>query len=220
MVSCLLFWNVQQLFIACMHCATSTLPFSSRINRTNPTSFSPKSKKSFRSFLLHQHTPESGWISPSYLQNFTFTPPTRIPHNRFLAMDSFLDFPLEIQILIWQQAISAEKPRNVEVRSKSLVKGGGKCCVSAAKIPPLLHACQKSRMLSMERWSLSFPEVRDWRGEPVTDPLARIVRSVPSTMICFTGFLFSLGGLKALVTSHRSPATRNVRFANHFIVVR
>lgn len=95
-------------------------------------------------------------------------------------MDKFLEFPPEIQIQIWQHAISKEKPRNVQVTSQSLDgdEDSAKICISTAIIPPLLHACKGSRAVSMERWSLSFPEVPDHDFEPVALPLPRIVSTI------------------------------------------
>lgn len=61
----------------------------------------------------------------------------------------FTEFPQELQDQIWGDAISNVSDRIVEIRH-------GQTIISSCPIPPLLHACQSSRLLALKRWKLSF----------------------------------------------------------------
>ncbi|OBT89429.1 hypothetical protein VE02_02085 [Pseudogymnoascus sp. 03VT05] len=94
--------------------------------------------------------------------------PVPSPPTQLTSFPNFPDLPVEIQAMIWLHAIYFVPGRDFIIRYSSLPQALqiGRPAQNRwteiisptwTTIPALLHACQLSRLLAQDRWTLDMP---------------------------------------------------------------
>lgn len=82
-----------------------------------------------------------------------------------MALVNFLQFssprcPVEIRDMIWEAAIAAAEPRNLQMRARVEDTANGleiypySLSTPVPPVPALLHTCSRSRQLALKKWKL------------------------------------------------------------------